>query len=264
MKPVVVQLPIGKEETFEGVVDLVRMKAYRYDEADAGRPGDRKRDPGSMLGKRRTSGGPSCSNRSVDFSDELMRQMLAEEADRSRRTCQGDTEPACLHRRFIRCSAGRPLRTRGFSSCSMPSSNIFRLRWTGNGEGKGSGKRRRAESRLPDEKEPFSALVFKIASDAHVGRLAYVRVYSGQGGFKDHFLNPRTRRERAGYPDFPDARQQTACRNRACSPVKYTAWSGLRRPRPAIPSAIPIFRSCTSGWSFRSRCFPVDRAEEHG
>jgi len=47
--------------------------------------------------------------------------------------------------------------------------------------------------RKPDEKEPFSSLVFKIASDAHVGRLAYVRVYSGVGGFRDHFYNPRTR-----------------------------------------------------------------------
>jgi elongation factor G len=49
------------------------------------------------------------------------------------------------------------------------------------------------KTRQPDEKEPFSALVFKIASDSHIGRLAYVRVYSGVGGFKDHFYNPRTR-----------------------------------------------------------------------
>jgi elongation factor G len=51
--------------------------------------------------------------------------------------------------------------------------------------------------RHADEKEPFSALVFKIATDAHVGRLAYARVYSGRSGLKDPYYNPRLKiRER--------------------------------------------------------------------
>ena len=45
--------------------------------------------------------------------------------------------------------------------------------------------------RKPDEDEPFSAIVFKIASDPHVGRLAYARVYSGKAGLKDAYKNPR-------------------------------------------------------------------------
>jgi elongation factor G len=49
------------------------------------------------------------------------------------------------------------------------------------------------KERLPEIKQPFSGLVFKIASDAHVGRLAYARVYSGKAGFKDIYFNPRTK-----------------------------------------------------------------------
>ena len=47
--------------------------------------------------------------------------------------------------------------------------------------------------RSPDMKQPFSALIFKIATDSHVGRLAYARVYSGKAGMKSPFSNPRTR-----------------------------------------------------------------------
>jgi elongation factor G len=49
------------------------------------------------------------------------------------------------------------------------------------------------KERLPDVKQPFSALVFKIASDSHVGSLSYARVYSGKAGFKDSYINPRTK-----------------------------------------------------------------------
>jgi elongation factor G len=49
------------------------------------------------------------------------------------------------------------------------------------------------KERKPELKQPFSALVFKISSDPHIGRLAYARVYSGKAGIKDVFFNPRTK-----------------------------------------------------------------------
>jgi elongation factor G len=56
------------------------------------------------------------------------------------------------------------------------------------GKDPGSGKE---IERLPDPNEPFSCLVFKIASDPHTGRLAFARAYSGKAGFKDFLVNPR-------------------------------------------------------------------------
>jgi elongation factor G len=54
------------------------------------------------------------------------------------------------------------------------------------------------KERLPDVRQPFAALVFKIATDQHVGRLAYARVYSGKAGFKNALYNPRLKcKERA-------------------------------------------------------------------
>jgi elongation factor G len=191
MKPVVVQLPIGKEESFEGIVDLVHMRAYRYDEEALGANVIEGDIPSGMLQEaqdRRTE----LLEQVVDFNDELMGQMLAEEP-----VSAGAVEKAIragvLALKIYPVLCGSAFKNKGIQqlldcvAAYLPSP-LDR----GTVVGRDPAGNEECE-RKPDEKEPFSALVFKIASDAHVGRLAYVRVYSGVGGFKDNFYNPRTR-----------------------------------------------------------------------
>jgi elongation factor G len=189
MRPVAVQLPLGKEETFEGVIDLVRMKAYRYDETTLGARVLESQVPEALMGKARNARA-ELLEQVVDFSDELMQQMLAE----------GAVDPCAIVkavRNGVLASAVYPV----FCGAAFKNKGIQQLldgvieylpspleRGKVSGRDPSTGEER---TRMPDVKEPFSALVFKIACDAHVGRLAYVRVYSGRGGFKDRFLNPR-------------------------------------------------------------------------
>jgi elongation factor G len=191
LRPVVVQLPLGKEEAFEGVIDVVRMKAYRYDETTMGATVIEGEVPEAYVDAAHECRA-ELLEQVVDFSDDLMQQMLAE----------GPVDPAVIKtavRNGVLASkiypvlCGSAFKNKGIQQLIdavidyLPSP-LDRGQIAGKDPANGE-----ARTRKPDEKEPFSALVFKIASDAHVGRLAYVRVYSGKGGFKDHFLNPRTR-----------------------------------------------------------------------
>jgi elongation factor G len=191
LRPAVVQLPIGKEETFEGVIDLVRMKAYRYDEETLGAKVIEQSVP-EEYADAANNARDMLLEQVVDYNDDLMREMLAE----------GPVSPAAitaairngvLKSEIYPVLCGSAFKKKGVQQlvdaviAYLPSP-LDRGKVMGNDPITGEPR-----ERLPAEKEPFSALVFKIASDAHVGRLAYARVYSGKGGFKDQFINPRTR-----------------------------------------------------------------------
>jgi elongation factor G len=190
MKPVVVQLPIGREETFEGVIDLVHMRAYRYDDTALGANVMEGEIPPAMqrqAEERRTE----LLEQVVDFNDDLMRQMLTEEAVHPEAVVRA-IRAGVLSLKIYPVLCGSAFKNKGIQQ--LLDSVVAYLpspRDRGMVVGRDPAGNEERE-RKPDEKEPFSALVFKIASDSHVGKLAYVRVYSGVGGFKDHFYNPRT------------------------------------------------------------------------
>jgi elongation factor G len=191
LRPVAVQLPIGSEDSFEGVIDLVRMKAYRYDEASLGArviEGEVPEGLRSRAGKCRAE----LLEQVVDFSDELMQQMLAEKpADHC--VIVKAIRSGVLASKIYPVLCGAAFKNKGVQQLLdavveyLPSP-IDRGKIRGRDPATGEER-----TRQPDEGAPFSALVFKIASDAHVGRLAYVRVYSGKAGFKDQLVNPRTK-----------------------------------------------------------------------
>jgi len=191
LKPVVVQLPIGKEEAFEGVIDVMRMKAYRYDEATLG-----ARMIEGEIPQELKSGAEKCRaellEQVVDFNDELMHQMLAEKPAEPDAIVTA-IRNGVLASKIYPVLCGSAFKNKGIQQLLdavidyLPSP-LDRGKIAGRDPATGEER-----TRTSDEQSPFSALVFKIASDAHVGRLAYVRVYSGKAGFKDQILNPRTR-----------------------------------------------------------------------
>jgi elongation factor G len=195
LRPVVVQLPIGNEETFEGVIDLVHMKAYRYDEESLGAKVIESPIPDAMTGMAGKAR-ETLLEQVVDFNDDLMRQMLAE-GPVGPDAIMAAIRNGVLKSEIYPVLCGSAFKNKGIQQlveaiiAYLPSP-LDRGKVVGTDPASGE-----TRQRLPEEKEPFSALIFKIASDAHVGRLAYARVYSGKGGFKDLLLNPRTKaRER--------------------------------------------------------------------
>jgi len=196
LKAVVVQMPMGSEDRFEGVIDLVGMKSYRYDEETQGAKvieGEIPPQYAEEAARRREE----MLEVVVDFNDELMQKML-EGDEVGEDLIRAALRQGVLGNRICPVLCGSSFKNKGIQQlldaivCYLPSP-VDRGAVLGTEPTTGESK-----ERLPDVKQPFSALVFKIASDQHVGRLAYARVYSGKAGFKNVLYNPRLKcKERA-------------------------------------------------------------------
>jgi elongation factor G len=189
--PVAIQVPIGKEDKFEGVVDLIKMKAYRYDESTFGANVLESEIPEDMyedaLAKREL-----MLEQIVDYDDQLMAHVL-EESPISPELIISTVRKAMKSGKISPVLCGSAFKNKGIQQLLdaivqfLPSPVD---RGTVEGIDPISGEKK---ERKPELKQPFSALVFKISSDPHIGRLAYARVYSGKAGIKDVFFNPRTK-----------------------------------------------------------------------
>lgn len=189
--PVAIQVPIGKEEKFEGVIDLIGMKAYRYDESTLGTSVLESEIPENMYGdalaKREL-----MLEQIVDYDDQLMTQVL-EESQISSELIISTIRKAMKNSKISPVLCGSAFKNKGIQQLldaivQFLPSPLDRGAIEGVDPTSGEKKERK-----PELKQPFSALVFKISSDPHIGRLAYARVYSGKAGFKDVFFNPRTK-----------------------------------------------------------------------
>ena len=196
LKPVAIQMPLGKEDKFEGVIDLVEMKSYRYDEEAQGAkvlegviPSEYEEEAASRREEMLES--------VVDFSDELMHKMLEGEAVEPE-LIRSALRQGVLTNKICPVVCGSSFKNKGIQQL-IDAVTFYLPSPLDRGAVVGMNPADSSEAqRLPDVKEPFAALVFKIASDVHVGRLAYARVYSGKAGFKNVLYNPRIKvKERA-------------------------------------------------------------------
>ncbi|MFP4163518.1 MAG: elongation factor G [Chitinispirillaceae bacterium] len=191
VKTVAVQMPLGKEDQFEGVIDLVTMKAYRYDEQTLGAQVIESDIP-SQLEEDARLRREEMLEAVCDFSDDLMHRML-----------EGESVDPALIRSAIRSGVLSSRLCPVLCGSSFKNKGIQQLldaivaylpspvdRGAVSGVDPESGE---LVERSPQIKQPFSALVFKIASDTHVGSLAYARVYSGKAALKNVLFNPRTK-----------------------------------------------------------------------
>lgn len=195
-RPVAIQVPLGKEETFEGVIDIVKLKAYRFDEETFGTKVLESDIPEEFL-EEVLQKRDELLESVVDFDDELMNLMLdGKEVDNA--LIIKALRAAVLQSKVCPVLCGSAFKNKGIQ---LLLDAVINYLPTPLDRGAVTGKDPVSEeekTRLPEAKQPFSGLVFKIASDAHVGRLAYARIYSGKAGFKDILYNPRTKsKERA-------------------------------------------------------------------
>ncbi|MGV3654753.1 MAG: elongation factor G [Noviherbaspirillum sp.] len=195
-RPVPVQIPLGSETGFRGVVDLVAMQALVWEDGEQGMHYRQEPIP-AELAQAAGEWREKLLESVADASDALMEKYLAGEilseaeirAGLRQLTVTGQVVPMLCGAAF-RNKAVQPLLDAVVDYLPSPLDVPPVQGRLGNGQS--------AERRAADE-EKFCALAFKIVSDAFVGRLAFIRVYSGVLHSGDLVLNPRTgKKERIG------------------------------------------------------------------
>jgi elongation factor G len=196
-KAVPIQLPIGAEENFKGVIDLVSERAIYWDDDSMGV--DYREDPiPAELAEDAKYHREQAIEAVADYDEELLTRYLEGE------TISGDQlskalREATLHLAVVPVLAGSAFRNKGVQPLLdavidyLPSPlDVTPV----------EAQRATSEDTVPrkaDDTEPFAALVFKLISDKHVGHLTYVRVYSGSIETGKPVLNAtRGKKERLG------------------------------------------------------------------
>lgn len=182
-KPVILQLPIGTEAGFNGVVDLVSMTAYTYDDKGNATKVDIPPDMTDLVDTERET-----LVENVAESDDALLERYFEQESLSDEDLKAGLRKATLSRSFVPVLCGSATKNIGidllqdfFVNC-MPSP-IDRGAWiVTDAEGNETG-------RMPDQNAPFSAFVFKTVADPFAGRLSIFRIVSGELGGDGTFFN---------------------------------------------------------------------------
>jgi len=178
--PLIIQLPIGCEDTFEGIVDLVAFKEVVWDGEELGQAFD-VRDIRPELLERATEMRNKMLETAVEMDDDVMMAFLeGEEPDE--KTLKALIRKGTINNTFVPFICGSAFKNKGVQpllDCVrdyLPSPlDCPPMEGCAEGEdGKDT-----PMTRLPDDAEPFSALAFKVATDPFVGTLTFIRIYSG-------------------------------------------------------------------------------------
>ncbi len=196
--PVPIQLPIGAEETFEGIVDLVKMKAIYWDDASMGATYEERNIPGNMQGLA-DQWREKLVEAAAEADDELMEKYLEDGALSDSEIRKG-IRARTLSNDIVPALCGSAFKNKGVQALLdavvdfLPAPiDVAAIHGVAeNGEDVDI-------KRLPSDDEPFSALAFKIATDPFVGSLTFFRVYSGILKSGDTVFNPaKQKKERIG------------------------------------------------------------------
>ena len=195
--PVPIQLSIGAEENFRGVVDLVKMKAIFWNEENLGTTYEEREIPAEMLADCQ-AWREKMLEVVAEADDELMEKYL-EEGDLGEDDIHRGLRIRTLKNEIVPALCGSAFKNKGVQAMLdavvlyLPSPvDVPSIRGV-NSEGEFEGERH------ADDDEPFAALAFKIATDPFVGNLTFFRVYSGVLKAGDSVYNAvRDKRERIG------------------------------------------------------------------
>ena len=197
-KPIPLQLAIGAEENFKGVIDLVKMKAIFWNEEDLGLTFEEADIPGDLQDLA-----DEYRERMIEVAaeatDDLMEKYL-EEGTLSNDEIKEGIRTRTLANEIVPALCGSAFKNKGVQTMLdavveyMPAPDeVKAIHGYLDDEGEVDGYRH------ADDEEPFAALAFKIATDSYVGALTFFRVYSGVLSSGDSVFNPvKNRKERIG------------------------------------------------------------------
>jgi elongation factor G len=194
--PVAIQIPIGSEDNFKGVVDLVKMKAIYWDEASKGMKFNYADIPAELLESSK-EWREKMVEAAAEANEELMHKYLEGNA-----LTEAEIKLGLRHRTIAHeitpMLCGSAFKNKGVQAMLdavveyLPSP-VDRPAVTGEND------RGVSEERPANDEAPFAALAFKIMTDPYVGQLTFLRVYSGVLASGDTIINSiKSRKERVG------------------------------------------------------------------
>ena len=188
--PCPVQIPIGAEENFKGVVDLIKMKAILWHDETMGAEYDIEDIPADLVDEANEWREKMLEN-AANFDDELM-EMYLEGQDIPEEKIISAIRKGCISMELTPMLLGSSYKNKGvqplldYVCAFLPSPlNVEAIPGT-------NPNTEEEETRKPSESEPTSALAFKIATDPYMGRLVFFRVYSGKVQAGSYVYNPRS------------------------------------------------------------------------
>jgi len=196
-KPVAIQIPIGQEDKFKGVVDLLAMKAIVWNDETLGAEYHTEEIPAEL--KKKAEAFHAQLVESVAENDDAILHKFLEGEEITSDELRDSLRRSTIALKVFPVVVGTAFKNKGVQPLLdavvdyLPSPlDVGETHGTDPNNGK-------PISRKPDDKEPFSALAFKIMADPFVGQLTFIRVYSGQLQTGDTLLNVRTgKTERIG------------------------------------------------------------------
>ncbi len=185
------QVPIGAEETFKGVVDLITNEARIWNEDDMGMTFDVVPIP-EELQDTVDEYREKLLEAVAEYDESLMEKFFEDPDSISPEEIRAAIRAAVIDMSIIPMMCGSAFKNKGVqavldSVCAFLPSPVDVEAITGINP-----KTDEEEKRLPDVKEPFAALAFKIATDPYVGRLAFFRTYSGRLDAGSYVMNTRS------------------------------------------------------------------------
>ena len=193
--PVPIQLPIGAEEGFEGVVDLIRMKAIYWDMETQGMKFEYREIPAGLKAEAQEWRGRMIE--AAAEGSEALTQKYLEGGTLSEEEIRAGLRTRAIQNEVVLCMCGTAFKNKGVQALLdaviefMPSPvEMPDIKGTVDGE---------PATRKADDAQPFAALAFKILNDPFVGNLTFFRVYSGTLNSGDTVYVPtKDKKERIG------------------------------------------------------------------
>jgi len=194
--PVPIHLPIGAEEKFQGIIDLVAMQAIYWDDSTQGMKFEAKPVPAELMDEAK-AWREKLVETAAEASEELMNKYL-ESGELSVDEIKRGLRARTIHSEIFPMLCGSAFKNKGVQAMLdavidyLPApSDVPPV--------KGVKENGEVEERAPSDDAPFSGLAFKIMTDPFVGQLTFFRVYSGVVASGDSVYNPtKGRKERIG------------------------------------------------------------------
>ena len=192
--PCVVAIPIGAEENFKGIVDLIRMKAIIWHDESLGAEYEVEEIPAELQDEAEEWRGKMLEQ-AAECDEKLMEKYFEDPTSLTNEEIVAAIRKGTISMEIVPMTPGSSFKNKGvqylldyvcmFLPAPMDTPNIV-------GVNPETGEE---EDRKPSEDERTSALAFKIATDPYVGRLTFFRVYSGKIEAGSYIYNPRSRKK---------------------------------------------------------------------
>ncbi len=189
--PLPLQLPIGAEDDFKGVVDLINNRGIVWNEHDKGMTFTEVPIPAEMVEEVK-EWREKLLEAIAEFDDKLMEKYFEDPNSISEKEIFDALRKACIANKVVPMVCGSSFKNKGVQTMldlvmELMPSPLDKENIKGTNPDTGE-----EVTRKPDAKEPFTALAFKIATDPFVGRLAYFRCYAGRLDEGSYVLNTRS------------------------------------------------------------------------